>query len=163
MDTSRDAIDHSANLSPNTIESNQAPSLVSDDEDDYEAASDSDSPDSDHEEEFRHIEVQDDERTTAPSAPTTESKPGPSLNTSLPQTAAPLSKPLKRSQSNHLPPMASFGDRGRNEQQFNPMLDRLTPLKQGQMNFRRSDFHTQNEDPSKNSRDNGRKPSPSNK
>ncbi|KAJ5281860.1 hypothetical protein N7478_007232 [Penicillium angulare] len=162
MDTSRDTVDHPANLSPNTIESNQAPSLVSDDEDDYEAASDSDSPDSDHEEEFRHIEVQDDERTTAPSAPTTESKPGPSLKTSLPPTAAPLSKPMKQSRPNHLPTMPSFNDRGRDDQQFNPMLDRLQ--KQGQVNFMRPDFnqnsHPQNEDPSKNTRDNNRNQSP---
>ncbi|CAI7616883.1 unnamed protein product [Penicillium pancosmium] len=96
-----DGLDHPANLSPHTIESNQAPSLVSDDEDDYEAASDSDSPSSseadEQEEEFRHIEVADDERNTAQSTTTSEPKPGPSLNPT-PQ-AAPIAHPLKRSRS----------------------------------------------------------------
>lgn len=96
-----DGLDHPANLSPHTIESNQAPSLVSDDEDDYEAASDSDSPSSseadDQEQEFRHIEVADDERNTAQSTAASESKPGPSLNPT-PQ-AAPIAHPLKRSRS----------------------------------------------------------------
>lgn len=96
-----DGLDHPANLSPHTIESNQAPSLVSDDEDDYEAASDSDSPSSseadDQEQEFRHIEVADDERNTAQSTTTSEPKPGPSLNPT-PQTA-PIAHPLKRSRS----------------------------------------------------------------
>lgn len=96
-----DGLDHPANLSPHTIESNQAPSLVSDDEDDYEAASDSDSPSSseadEQEQEFRHIEVADDERNTAQSTTTSEPKPGPSLNPT-PQ-AAPIAHPLKRSRS----------------------------------------------------------------
>lgn len=96
-----DGLDHPANLSPHTIESNQAPSLVSDDEDDYEAASDSDSPSSsvadDQDQEFRHIEVADDERNTSQSTAATEPKPGPSLNPA-PQ-AAPISNPLKRSRS----------------------------------------------------------------
>ncbi|KAJ6036128.1 hypothetical protein N7540_000407 [Penicillium herquei] len=162
MNTPHDVIDHPAHLSPNTIESNQAPSLVSDDEDDYEAASDSDSPDSseagDDEEEFRHIEVQDDERSTAPSAPT-ESKPGPSLKTSMPQTTPPLPKSMKQGRPNHLPTMPSFNDRSRDEQPFNPMLDHLPPLpkpaKHGPVNF----YHS-SEDPSKKNRENGRKPSP---
>jgi ADA HAT complex component 1 len=75
--------------------------LVSDDEDDYEAASDSDSPSSseadDQEQEFRHIEVADDERNTAQSTATSEPKPGPSLNPT-PQ-AAPIAHPLMRSRS----------------------------------------------------------------
>jgi len=94
-------LDHPSNLSPHTIESNQAPSLVSDDEDDYEVASDSDSPSSseadEQEQEFRHIEVADDERNTAQSTTTTEPKPGPSLNP--PPQAAPLPRPMKRSRS----------------------------------------------------------------
>ncbi|KAJ5691408.1 hypothetical protein N7488_012143 [Penicillium malachiteum] len=160
-----DVLDHSAHLSPNTIESNQAPSLVSDDEDDYEAASDSDSPDSseagDDEEEFRHIEVQDDERSTAPSAPT-ESKPGPSLKTAMPQTTPPLPKSMKQGRPNHLPTMPSFNDRSRDEQPFNPMLDHLPPLskpaKHGPVNFYRPS--NPSEDPSKKHRENGRKSSP---
>ncbi|KAJ6150867.1 hypothetical protein N7470_007461 [Penicillium chermesinum] len=104
---SHDSLDHSANLSPHTIESNQAPSLVSDDEDDYEAASDSDGPDSseagDHEEEFRHIEVQDDERQ-APAAPAPEAKPGPSLANPTPQPASTLQQ-LKQSRQQNIPLM----------------------------------------------------------
>ncbi|KAJ5740860.1 hypothetical protein N7493_000732 [Penicillium malachiteum] len=165
MNTPHDVLDHPAHLSPNTIESNQAPSLVSDDEDDYEAASDSDSPDSseagDDEEEFRHIEVQDDERSTAPSAPT-ESKPGPSLKTSMPQTTPPLPKSMKQGRPNHLPTMPSFNDRSRDEQPFNPMLDHLPPLsnpaKHGPVNFYRPSHPS--EDPSKKNRENGRKSSP---
>jgi ADA HAT complex component 1 len=110
-----DSFDHSANLSPNALESNQAPSLVSDDEDDYEAASDSDSPSSseadEEEQEFRHIEVEDDERAGAPSAATTEAKPGPSLTNPGPQAAPTLSQPLKQSRSKKLSMVPSFGDR----------------------------------------------------
>jgi ADA HAT complex component 1 len=54
------------NLSPNTIESNQAPSLVSDD-DEYEAQSESESPSSaeaDNDEGDLDVEVEDDEETT---------------------------------------------------------------------------------------------------
>ncbi|KAK9853984.1 hypothetical protein MYU51_004615 [Penicillium brevicompactum] len=93
-------LDH-ANLSPHAMESNQAPSLVSDDEDDYEAASDSDSPPSseadEEEQAFRHIQVEDDDRAAA--APTTtEAKPGPSLAGPAPQPGPPV-QPLKRSRS----------------------------------------------------------------
>lgn len=116
-----DSFDHSANLSPNALESNQAPSLVSDDEDDYEAASDSDSPSSseadEEEQEFRHIEVEDDERAGAPSAATTEAKPGPSLTNPGPQAAPTLSQPLKQSRSKKLSMVPSFGDRRRDDKQ----------------------------------------------
>ncbi|KAJ5761981.1 uncharacterized protein N7511_005363 [Penicillium nucicola] len=97
---SHDSLDR-ANLSPHAMESNQAPSLVSDDEDDYEAASDDDGLSSseadDQEEEFRHIHVEDDDRAAAPAA--AEAKPGPSLASPAPQSATPLSQPLKRSRS----------------------------------------------------------------
>ncbi|KAJ5160505.1 uncharacterized protein N7482_007509 [Penicillium canariense] len=118
-----DCFDHPANLSPNTLESNQAPSLVSDDEDDYEAASDSDSPTSseagDEDQEFRHIEVEDDERTGTPSAAAAEAKPGPSLTNPGPRTAPTLSKPLKQSRSKKLSMAPPFGDRGRDGEHVN--------------------------------------------
>lgn len=108
---SRSDLDH-ANLSPHAIESNQAPSLVSDDEDDYEAASDSDSPPSseadDQEQEFRHIQVEDDERAAAPA--TTEAKPGPSLASPAPNPGPPV-QPLKRSRSKKISSMAFDEDR----------------------------------------------------
>lgn len=95
-----DGMDHPANMSPNTIESQQAPSLVSDYEDDYEAASDSDSPSSseadDQDQDFRHIQVADDERSAAPSAGTTEGKQGPSPTNPTPQPNPTLSKQLKQ-------------------------------------------------------------------
>ncbi|KAJ5159099.1 uncharacterized protein N7500_008750 [Penicillium coprophilum] len=99
-----DSLDHQT-LSPHAIESNQAPSLVSDDEDDYEAASDSDSPPSseadEEEQEFRHIQVEDDDRAAVPSA-TAEAKPGPSLTSPAPQSGPPLPQPLKRGRPNKI-------------------------------------------------------------
>ncbi|KAJ5145508.1 uncharacterized protein N7515_000072 [Penicillium bovifimosum] len=84
-------------LSPHA-QSNQAPSLVSDDDDDYEAASDSSSSEVDEEEqEFRHIQVEDDERSAAPSA-AADTKSGSSLPSPAPQSAQPL-PPLKRKRS----------------------------------------------------------------
>ncbi|OQE06597.1 hypothetical protein PENVUL_c017G07367 [Penicillium vulpinum] len=107
-----DSLDHQT-LSPHAIESNQAPSLVSDDEDDYEAASDSDSPASseadEQEQEFRHIQVEDDERAAAPSA-AAEAKPGPSLASPAPQPGPPLSQPLKRSRSKKISSIVPFSD-----------------------------------------------------
>ncbi|KAJ5185899.1 hypothetical protein N7491_006230 [Penicillium cf. griseofulvum] len=107
-----DNLDHQT-LSPHAIESNQAPSLVSDDEDDYEAASDSDSPASseadEQEQEFRHIQVEDDERAAAPSA-AAEAKPGPSLASPAPQSGPPLSQPLKRGRSNKISSIVPFSD-----------------------------------------------------
>lgn len=145
--TPHDSLDLPSNLSPNTMESNQAPSLVSDDEDDYEAASDSDSPESseagDHEEDFRHIEVQDDERTQAPSAPAPEGKPGPSL-ANPPQPASALQKQLKQSRPQNIPMMSPFGDHGRDEEPVS--------------------FVRTSEDPSNpKGNTNGRKPAPSNR
>lgn len=152
MDTPRGSMDHPAHLSPNTMESNQAPSLVSDDEDDYEVAFDSDSPSSseaeDNDEEFRHIEVQDDERTNAPTAPA-EPKPGPSLANPMSQPAPPLPKQMKQGRS----ALPTF-DRTRDDQ-FNPMRDITKPV-----NFTRPDFRPPSEDSSKTNRDNGRNPSP---
>lgn len=90
-----DAADNSANLSPNTVESNQAPSLVSDDDDDGEAASDSESPSpdsseaEDEDQDFSHIEVEGDEVTT------TDPKREPDLTGATTHHAASLSKPLK--------------------------------------------------------------------
>ncbi|KAJ5151881.1 hypothetical protein N7492_010176 [Penicillium capsulatum] len=114
-----DGMDHPSNHSPHTIESNQAPSLVSDDGDDYAVASDSDSPasseDGDEDQEFRHIEVEDDERTATPTT-TTEPKSGP---TDPPAQPAPLSKPLKQNRPNNLPVMPSFNDHGSDDQHVN--------------------------------------------
>jgi ADA HAT complex component 1 len=107
-----DSLDHQT-LSPHAVESNQAPSLVSDDEDDYEAASDSDSSTpseaDEQEQEFRHIQVEDDERAAAPSA-AAEAKPGPSLASPAPQSGPPLSQPLKRGRSNKISSMVPFSD-----------------------------------------------------
>ncbi|KAH8693285.1 hypothetical protein BGW36DRAFT_279887, partial [Talaromyces proteolyticus] len=74
---SMDGVDMTENLSPHTVESNQAPSLVSDDDDEFEAASDSESlsPSSSeigHGEEPDDIEVEDDEGTATPT--TTDTK-----------------------------------------------------------------------------------------
>ncbi|PLB43998.1 hypothetical protein P170DRAFT_369681 [Aspergillus steynii IBT 23096] len=96
-----DGLDRSSNLSPNTMESNQAPSLVSDDEDDYEEASDSESlgPSSseagDHEEDFSHIDVAGDEDGTASSA-TTDPKTHPRISGAAAHPSASLPKPLRR-------------------------------------------------------------------
>ncbi|KAJ5086391.1 hypothetical protein NUU61_007698 [Penicillium alfredii] len=141
-----DGMEH-PNLSPHTIESNQAPSLVSDDEDDYEAASESDSPSSseadDQDEEFRHIQVEDDERTAAPSTATTEAKSGPSLAAPAPQSAPTLSQPLKRSRSNKMSSMVPpFSDHGNEDTRVN--------------------FGHPAENPAKSQRAPGRKPAPSN-
>lgn len=68
---SSDAIRIDENLSPLTVESNQAPSLVSDNEDEFEAASDSESlssrssHDGHEDDELDDVEVEDDEGTTA--------------------------------------------------------------------------------------------------
>ncbi|KAL3480090.1 hypothetical protein BJX99DRAFT_221247 [Aspergillus californicus] len=71
-----------ADLSPHTVESNQAPSLVSDD-DDFEAASDSDPGPSSSEAEdggdnFSLIDVEDDEDATG-STTTSDSNPKPNV------------------------------------------------------------------------------------
>lgn len=88
----------SANLSPNTIELNQAPSLVSDD-DDYEVAVDSESPSpnsseaGDHDRDLDHVNVEDDEDTASARA-TTDPKANPELAGA--QHTGPLAKPLRR-------------------------------------------------------------------
>ncbi|KAF3480268.1 uncharacterized protein GIQ15_05615 [Arthroderma uncinatum] len=64
---------NSPNLSPNTVESNQAPSLVSDDGEEYEARSESESPSpslsgsDDEGNDFDNVEVQDGDDTSADS------------------------------------------------------------------------------------------------
>ncbi|KAJ5794346.1 hypothetical protein N7457_000945 [Penicillium paradoxum] len=108
-----DSLEHQT-LSPHAIESNQAPSLVSDDEDDYEAASDSDSPSSseadEEEQEFRHIHVEDDERAAAPSA-AADAKSSSSLASPAPQSAQHLSQPLKRNRPKKISSMVPFSDK----------------------------------------------------
>ncbi|KAL4877168.1 hypothetical protein BJY04DRAFT_210097 [Aspergillus karnatakaensis] len=85
----RDVVD----LSPHTVESNQAPSLVSDD-DDFEAASDSDPDPSSSEaedgaDEFSMIDVGDDEDTTGS---TTTSDSNPKADVGLGSAAKPLQR-----------------------------------------------------------------------
>lgn len=103
-----DGMDLSANLSPNTVESNQAPSLVSDDDDDDgEAVSDCGSPGptpsvdgDDADQEFSHINVEDDdEDATTSAAATAEPKNGPPGLASPAPTTTSLSNSLRR--SNH--------------------------------------------------------------
>ncbi|OJJ38649.1 hypothetical protein ASPWEDRAFT_36341 [Aspergillus wentii DTO 134E9] len=98
-----DGMDHSANLSPNTLESNQAPSLVSDD-DDFEVVSDSESPGpssseaGDNDQDFSHVDVEDDEDTTTSNG-TADPKSDPGLASPATHNAAPLSKSLRRGNS----------------------------------------------------------------
>ena len=88
-------------LSPTTLESNQAPSLVSDD-DDYGAASEPDSPEpssseaGDRDEEFSHIDVEDDEDAAASPA-TTGSKSDPDMASGAAHPSKSLSRSLRRS------------------------------------------------------------------
>jgi ADA HAT complex component 1 len=99
LDGSQDAdmVDSAENLSPHTVESNQAPSLVSDD-DEYEAHSDSESPTpseaGDDEQDFNHIEVEDDEGTAT--STTTETKTDHELASPAKSHAPSLSKSLRR-------------------------------------------------------------------
>ncbi|PYI35133.1 hypothetical protein BP00DRAFT_422461 [Aspergillus indologenus CBS 114.80] len=92
--------EQASNLSPNTAESNQAPSLVSDD-DDYGDVSDSDpgpssSEAGDHDEDLGHIDVEDGDENSARSAATTPAKSDIGMaSTGTPQ-APPLSKSLRR-------------------------------------------------------------------
>ena len=108
-----DGMDLSANLSPNTVESNQAPSLVSDDDDDDdddddgEAVSECGSPGptssvdgDDADQEFSHIDVEDDDDdATTSAAATAEPKNGPPGLASPAPTTTSLSNSLRR--SNH--------------------------------------------------------------
>ncbi|KAL1964278.1 hypothetical protein VTN77DRAFT_7098 [Rasamsonia byssochlamydoides] len=104
LDRSQDAdmvVDSAENLSPHTVESNQAPSLVSDDDDEYEAPSESESPSpssseaGDDNQDFDHIEVEDDEGT-ATSTTTTETKTDHELASPAKSHANSLSKSLRR-------------------------------------------------------------------
>lgn len=109
-----------ANLSPNTVESNQAPSLVSDDDDDDdgEAASDSESPvsgssdagDDAADRAFSHIDVEDDDNdtpTTSATATAAEPKDGgpPRLANPAPPT---LSRSLRRGHAARTPKRDQF-------------------------------------------------------
>ncbi|KAL2832025.1 hypothetical protein BDW59DRAFT_157495 [Aspergillus cavernicola] len=93
------------NLSPNTVESNQAPSLVSDD-DDFEAVSDSDSPGPSSSEAedggdgFSLIDVEDDEDATG-STTTSDSNPKPDVG--LGSAAKPLQRGNMRKKGQYLP------------------------------------------------------------
>ncbi|PLB35871.1 uncharacterized protein BDW47DRAFT_119214 [Aspergillus candidus] len=94
-----DSMDRTANLSPNTIESTQAPSLVSDD-DDYGVASDSESPGpssseaGDHDDEFSHVDVEDDEAAT--STATTDPPKSDPMASAAAHPPASLSRSLAR-------------------------------------------------------------------
>lgn len=106
LDGTRDidmTVDGSENSSPHIMESNQAPSLVSDD-DEYEAPSESESPspsssEADSDQDFDHIEVEDDEGT-ATSTTTTDAKTDPGLASPAKPQARSLSKSLKRNNNN---------------------------------------------------------------
>lgn len=93
-----DGVVSSVDLSPNTVELNQAPSLVSDD-DDYEAAVDSESPSpssseaGDHDQDIGHINVGDDEGTTT-SAAAADPKTNPELTDAA--HSGPLPHSLRR-------------------------------------------------------------------
>ncbi|KAF9887497.1 hypothetical protein FE257_010214 [Aspergillus nanangensis] len=139
-----DGMDRSLNLSPNTLESNQAPSLVSDDDDDYEAASDSESPGpsssdaGDHEEDFSHIDVEDDEGTTTGSGGgTTDPKrapghPSPSLS-------------------------RSFG-RGSAKKKDDILSASIGPLNRGSTDEKRVSFASPDSSPGKDTKESKRKP-----
>jgi ADA HAT complex component 1 len=101
VDGSGDAdigMDSSENLSPHTVESNQAPSLVSDD-DEYEAPSESESPspssEAESDRDFDHVEVEDDEGA-ATSTTTTDTKTDPELTSPAKHHTGSLSKSLRR-------------------------------------------------------------------
>ncbi|RAK82375.1 uncharacterized protein BO72DRAFT_464718 [Aspergillus fijiensis CBS 313.89] len=92
--------EQASNLSPNTAESNQAPSLVSDD-DDYGDVSDSDpgpssSEAGDHDEDLGHIDVEDGDENSARSAAATPAKPDIGMASTGTPRAPPLSKSLRR-------------------------------------------------------------------
>ncbi|KAL4914242.1 hypothetical protein BDW62DRAFT_213656 [Aspergillus aurantiobrunneus] len=111
-------------LSPNTVESNQAPSLVSDD-DDYEAASDSDSPgpsssaagDGD---DFSLIDVEDDEDTTGS---TTTSDSNPKRDVGMGSAAKPLQHGSMRKKGQYIPSSVVPLSRGKDEKRLTMDLD----------------------------------------
>lgn len=92
-----DGLDGTANMSPHTVASNQAPSLVSDD--DYGVPSESESSSSSESDDW-HIHVEDDERSAAPSAASTEGKPAAADST--PQPDPTLTNPLKQSRTSKI-------------------------------------------------------------
>ncbi|KAL2011728.1 hypothetical protein VTN00DRAFT_4446 [Thermoascus crustaceus] len=149
VDDSRDVdgiIDASANLSPDTVESNQAPSLVSDD-DEYEAPSDSGSPSpssseaGNDDENFDHIEVEDDEGTATSTTTTTESKTDPGL-----------ASPAKR----HVTPLAKSLKRGNGRKKDRVVSASVIPLNRGK-DERRVSFAHPDTTPTKTKKDAGRK------
>ncbi|KAL2872158.1 uncharacterized protein BJX67DRAFT_369529 [Aspergillus lucknowensis] len=109
-------------LSPNTVESNQAPSLVSDD-DDFEAASDSDSPGpssseaEDGEGEFSLIDVEDDEDATG-STTTNDSNPKPGVG--MASGGKPLQRGNIRKKAQYMPSSVVPLSRGKDEKHLNP-------------------------------------------
>ncbi|KAL4796492.1 hypothetical protein BDV19DRAFT_378204 [Aspergillus venezuelensis] len=106
-------------LSPNTVESNQAPSLVSDD-DDFEAPSDSDSPgpsssEPEDEDGFSLIDVEDDDATR--STTTTDSK-----DVGLGSAGKPLKHgSMKKGQ--YMPPPVMPINRGKDEKRVSFVRD----------------------------------------
>ncbi|KAL2004041.1 hypothetical protein VTN02DRAFT_839 [Thermoascus thermophilus] len=145
-DDSRDVDGISANLSPDTMESNQAPSLVSDD-DEYGAPSDSGSPSpssseaGNDDENFNHIEVEDDEGTATSTTTTTESKTEPGL-----------ASPAKR----HVTPLVKSLKRGNGGEQDGVVSASVIPLPRGQ-DERRVSFSRPDTTPTKTKKDAGRK------
>ncbi|RAL09343.1 uncharacterized protein BO97DRAFT_437029 [Aspergillus homomorphus CBS 101889] len=101
--------EQASNLSPNTAESNQAPSLVSDD-DDYGEGSDSDpgpssSEAGDHDEDLGHIDVEDGDENTTRSATATPAKSDIGMaTTSYPSVHeyTTMSTPIKTYDPNHI-------------------------------------------------------------
>ncbi|OJJ49595.1 hypothetical protein ASPZODRAFT_58748 [Penicilliopsis zonata CBS 506.65] len=130
---------HGADFSPHTLESNQAPSLVSDDEDDYEAASESESPSpspseagDEDDRRFDDIEVEDEdeEGNTTSTTSTTNRHPRS------------LSKPLKAREAKKkdgliaAASIVSLG-RGKNERRVRPITESFDPSKISLSTFRR--------------------------
>lgn len=117
-------------LSPNTVESNQAPSLVSDD-DDFEAASDSDSPGPSSSEagdgdDFSLIDVEDDEDTTG-STTTSDSNPKPDVG--LGSAGKPLQHGKVRKKGQYIPPSVVPLNRGKDEKRVSFVSPSSSPNK----------------------------------
>ncbi|KAL4785138.1 hypothetical protein BJX76DRAFT_356458 [Aspergillus varians] len=125
-------------LSPNTVESNQAPSLVSDD-DDFEAASDSDSPGPSSSEagdgdDFSLIDVEDDEDTTGS---TTTSNSNPKPDAGLGSAAKPLQHGSMRKKGQYIPPSVVPLSRGKDEKRVSFVSPGASP-DQGKKESKRS-------------------------
>ncbi|KAL2836157.1 hypothetical protein BJY01DRAFT_222385 [Aspergillus pseudoustus] len=116
-------------LSPNTVESNQAPSLVSDD-DDFEAGSESDSPGpssseaEDGEGDFSLIDVEDDDDTTG-STTTNDSNPKPDVGMASGAKSMPRGNVRKKGQfiSSSVVPIS----RGKDEKRVSFVSPRSSP------------------------------------